>query len=68
MVLYDRLVAPAIVALTRKDARKIYVGKERDSHTVPQAELNALLVRLAKEGKRVLRLKGRRPLHLRTRR
>ena len=58
VVLYDRLVAPAIVALTRKDARKIYVGKERDSHTVPQAELNALLVRLAKEGKRVLRLKG----------
>lgn len=58
VVLYDRLVAPAIVALTRKEARKIYVGKERDSHTVPQAELNALLVRLAKEGKRVLRLKG----------
>lgn len=58
VVLYDRLVAPAIVALTRKEARKIYVGKERDSHTVPQAELNALLVRLAKEGKRVVRLKG----------
>lgn len=58
VVLYDRLVAPAIVALTRKEARKIYVGKERDSHTVPQTELNALLVRLAKEGKRVLRLKG----------
>lgn len=58
VVLYDRLVSPAIVALTRKEARKIYVGKERDSHTVPQAELNALLVRLAKEGKRVARLKG----------
>lgn len=58
VVLYDRLVSPAIVALTRKEARKIYVGKERDSHTVPQAELNALLVRLAKEGKRVVRLKG----------
>jgi uroporphyrin-III C-methyltransferase/precorrin-2 dehydrogenase/sirohydrochlorin ferrochelatase len=44
--------------LVRRDAEKVYVGKERDQHTLPQEEINQLLVRLAKEGKRVLRLKG----------
>jgi len=58
VVLYDRLVAPAIVDLCRKDAERIYVGKERDRHALPQEDMNHLLVRLAKEGKRVLRLKG----------
>lgn len=58
VVVYDRLVAPAVLELTRRDAARIYVGKERDNHAVPQDEINRLLVRLAKEGKRVLRLKG----------
>jgi uroporphyrin-III C-methyltransferase/precorrin-2 dehydrogenase/sirohydrochlorin ferrochelatase len=58
VVLYDRLVAPEIVDLCRKDAERIYVGKKRDQHTLPQREINQLLVDLAKQGKRVLRLKG----------
>ncbi len=58
VVLYDRLVAPAIVDLARKDADRIYVGKQRDQHVLPQDEINQLLIKLAKEGKRVLRLKG----------
>ncbi|MDX1519863.1 MAG: siroheme synthase CysG [Gammaproteobacteria bacterium] len=58
VVLYDRLVAAEIVDLVRKDAERIFVGKQRDQHALPQEEINALLVKLAKEGKRVLRLKG----------
>jgi len=58
VVLYDHLVAPAIVDLARRDAERIYVGKQRDWHALRQEEINALMVRLAQEGKRVLRLKG----------
>lgn len=58
VVLYDRLVAPAILNMTRQDAEKIHVGKQRANHTMPQEEISKLLVRLAQEGKRVLRLKG----------
>ena len=58
IVLYDRLVHPDIIELVRRDAQKIYVGKERDHHVVRQTEINQLLVKFAKEGNRVLRLKG----------
>lgn len=58
VVLYDNLVSKPVVEMARRDATRIFVGKRRDHHTLPQEEINALLVRLAKEGKRVLRLKG----------
>ena len=58
VVLYDRLLPQTILDLVRRDAERIFVGKRRNQHTVPQDEINAELVRLAKEGKRVLRLKG----------
>ena len=58
VVVYDRLVSPAIMDMVRRDAEIVYVGKERDKHTMAQENINQLLVRLAKEGKRVLRLKG----------
>jgi uroporphyrin-III C-methyltransferase / precorrin-2 dehydrogenase / sirohydrochlorin ferrochelatase len=58
VVVYDRLVAKPILEMTRQDAEHIYVGKERDKHTMRQEEINELLASLAKQGKRVLRLKG----------
>lgn len=58
VVLYDRLVTPAVLAMARPDAEKIYVGKKRNLHHVPQEDINALLIELAREGKRVARLKG----------
>ena len=58
VIVHDRLVSQPILDMCRRDADRIYVGKERDDHAVPQEEINLLLVRLAKEGKRVLRLKG----------
>ncbi|AGA91360.1 uroporphyrin-III C-methyltransferase [Thioflavicoccus mobilis 8321] len=58
VVVYDRLVAASILDKVRRDARRIYVGKERDNHVMRQAEINRLLVELAREGHRVLRLKG----------
>lgn len=58
VVLYDRLVAAPIIELCRRDAERIYVGKRRANHAVPQDEINRLLIEQARQGKRVLRLKG----------
>jgi uroporphyrin-III C-methyltransferase / precorrin-2 dehydrogenase / sirohydrochlorin ferrochelatase len=56
-IVHDRLVAPSILALA-PGAQKFYAGKARNLHALPQEEINALLVRLAREGRRVVRLKG----------
>jgi len=58
VVLYDRLIGDGILNLVRRDAERIYVGKQTDDHSVPQEEIGNMLIRLAREGKRVLRLKG----------
>jgi uroporphyrin-III C-methyltransferase/precorrin-2 dehydrogenase/sirohydrochlorin ferrochelatase len=58
VVLYDNLVSAPILELTRRDAERVYVGKQRALHTMRQEEINTLMVKLAREGKRVLRLKG----------
>ena len=58
VVVYDRLVSPQILELVRRDAEKVYVGKAKSIHTVPQDDINQLLVKYAKEGNRVVRLKG----------
>lgn len=58
VVVHDRLVSQEILDLTRRDAPRIYAGKERNRHVMPQGSINQLLVRLAQEGRRVLRLKG----------
>lgn len=58
VVLYDRLVSDGVMELVRRDAERIYVGKRRSEHTMEQENINQLLVDLALQGKRVLRLKG----------
>jgi uroporphyrin-III C-methyltransferase/precorrin-2 dehydrogenase/sirohydrochlorin ferrochelatase len=58
VVLYDRLVSKEVLDLVRRDAERIHVGKERNNHSVPQQGINQMLVDLAKQGKRVCRLKG----------
>jgi uroporphyrin-III C-methyltransferase/precorrin-2 dehydrogenase/sirohydrochlorin ferrochelatase len=58
VVVHDNLVSEPILDMCRRDAERIYVGKKRADHAVPQEDINMMLVRLAKEGKRVLRLKG----------
>ncbi|WP_020209252.1 siroheme synthase CysG [Gilvimarinus chinensis] len=58
VVLYDRLVSDEVLELVRRDADRIYVGKRRSEHSMEQPAINQLLVDLAQQGKRVLRLKG----------
>ncbi len=58
VVLHDRLVPDGILELVRRDADRIFVGKKRGDHAMQQTDISQLLVDLAKQGKRVLRLKG----------
>ena len=58
VVLYDRLVSPEILALIPESAEMIHVGKQRANHTLPQDQINQRLVDLARQGRRVVRLKG----------
>jgi len=58
VALYDNLISGEVLALLPAATERIYVGKERANHTMRQEEINELMVRLAKEGRRVLRLKG----------
>lgn len=58
VVVYDRLVSAGILEMARRDADKIYVGKQRSNHSLPQESINELLANLALSGKRVARLKG----------
>ena len=58
VIVYDHLVSSEILDLARRDSEKIYVGKQRQKHTLPQESINTLLTDLAKAGKRVVRLKG----------
>src|SRR5690554_2694335 len=57
-LVFDRLVSEEVLAMARSEARRYYVGKASRCHALTQEETNALLVRLAGEGQRVLRLKG----------
>ncbi len=58
VVVYDRLISKPILEMTRRDAERIYVGKENNHHVMCQEDINQLLAKLAKQGKRVVRLKG----------
>ena len=58
MIVHDRLGTAEVLGLARRDAARIDVGKSQGDHTMPQVEINALLIRLAREGNRVVRLKG----------
>jgi uroporphyrin-III C-methyltransferase / precorrin-2 dehydrogenase / sirohydrochlorin ferrochelatase len=58
VILHDRLVSDGVLALARRDADRLYVGKEKANHAIPQDEIEARMIALAREGKIVVRLKG----------
>lgn len=62
VIVHDRLIGDAVLDMARRDAERIFVGKARANHCMKQQDINALLIRLAREGKRVVRLKGGDPM------
>ncbi len=58
VIVHDRLIGEDVLDMARRDAERIYVGKARANHCLPQEGINALLIRLAREGRKVVRLKG----------
>ncbi len=58
VILHDRLVSQEVLALANPDAWRLYVGKARSDHSLPQQDINRALVDWARAGKRVVRLKG----------
>ncbi len=58
VILHDRLVSQEVLALANPDARRLYVGKARSDHSLPQQDINRALVDWARAGRRVVRLKG----------
>ncbi len=58
VLIHDRLIHPRILEQARPEAERFYVGKESDHHTVPQDKINAMMVREARKGRNVVRLKG----------
>ena len=64
VIVHDRLVSDAVIAMGRSDAQRIPVGKAKGDHSVSQEQINALIVRLAREGRTVARLKSGDPLVL----
>lgn len=58
VVVHDHLVSPEVLELIGESAERIYVGKQRNHHTLTQEDINELLVRLARLGRGVIRLKG----------
>ncbi len=62
VIVYDKLVPETVVAMGRRDALRIYVGKAKGMHAASQDEINAILVREARDGRRVVRLKSGDPL------
>jgi len=62
VIVHDQLVPEAVIEMGRRDAERISVGKRKGHHSFTQAQINALIVRLAREGKRVARLKSGDPM------
>ena len=62
VIVHDQLVPDAVIEMGRRDAERISVGKKKGHHSFTQAQINTLIVRLARDGKRVARLKGGDPM------